>query len=170
MYFFYVDESGSRDPQVIGTRRDGSTFAKDHLYVLTAIGLYEWKWRRLEREIANLLERIEHYLSEYHRNHQGLIIIDDMQRQLNRAVAMKHAFFQREGNVNVRFHHIVEYPFFTESTLSNGIQLADLCAYNNYRTFRNLDFSYEFFEGVNSGHLHFQKDARQQVGRFESFS
>jgi len=55
MYFFYVDESGSRDPQVIGTRRDGSTFAKDHLYVLTAIGLYEWKWRRLEREIANLL-------------------------------------------------------------------------------------------------------------------
>ncbi len=95
-----------------------------------------------------LLERIEHYLAEYHPNHQGLIVIDDTQRQLNRAVALKHAFFQREGNINVRFHHIVEYPFFTESTLSNGIQLADLCGYNVYRAFRNLDFNYSFFEAL----------------------
>lgn len=240
MYFFYVDESGSRDPKVTGTRKNGTTFAKEHLYVLAAVGLFEWKWRRFERAIANLklelmdnlrklhhvsldladcevksnwlrnpkereacsqflhlltdgqririvetyyrqikaqnmllfavvidkrklhahvthetlhkkayellLERIEHYLAEYHGNHQGLIVMDDTQRQLNRAVAMKHAYFQREGNVNIRFHHIVEYPFFTESTLSNGIQLADLCAYNIYRAFRGLDFSYKFFE------------------------
>jgi hypothetical protein len=242
MYFFYIDESGSRDPQITGTRKDGSTFTKDHLYVLTAVGLYERRWHHFERAIANLkleligdirrvhhvtlnlshcevkstwlripkerdassqflrllsdtqrmrivgtyyqqiqdqniilfsvvvdkrrlrdhvtpellhkkayellLERIEHYLAEFHPNHQGLIVIDDTQRQLNRAVAMKHAFFQREGNANLRFHHIVEYPFFTESTLSNGIQLADLCGYNVYRAFRNLDFSYSFFEAL----------------------
>lgn len=242
MYFFYIDESGSRDPQVTGTRQDGSIFAKDHLYVLTAVGLYEWRWRHFERAIANLklellhdlrrthhltmdlshcevkstwlrvpkereahsrflhllndaqrlritqtyyqqiqeqkmilfsavidkrklhdhvtpellhkkayellLERMESYLAEFHPNHQGLVVIDDTQRQLNRAIALKHAFFQRQGNANVRFHHIVEYPFFTESTLSNGIQLADLCAYNVYRTFRNLDFRYPFFESI----------------------
>jgi hypothetical protein len=256
MYFFYIDESGSRDPQVTGTRTDGTTFTKDHLYVLTAVGLYEWKWRKFERAIANLkleflddirrihhltldlshcevkstylrvpkereahsqflhlltddqrlrivqtyyqqiqeqkmilfavvvdkrklfnhmtpellhkkayellLERIEHYLAEFHANHQGLIVIDDTQRQLNRAIALKHAFFQREGNANVRFHHIVEYPFFTESTLSNGIQLADLCGYNVYRAFRNLDFRYPFFEALipsiySSKQTHFSK-------------
>lgn len=239
MYFFYIDESGSRDPAVEGKRQDGSVFTKDHLYVLTAVGIFERRWRHLERAISNLklellndiwrvhhvrldlshcevkstwlripkerearsqflhllsdaqrlrivqtyyrqvfdqrmllfgividkrklhahmthetlhkkayellLERIENYMFEYHPKHQALIIMDDTQRQLNRAVALKHAFFQREGNVNIRFHHIVEYPFFTESTLSNGIQLADLCGYNIYRAFRNLDFKYEFF-------------------------
>lgn len=239
MYFFYIDESGTRDPEVVGVKKDGATFAKEHLYVLSAVALYERRWRLFERAITNLklelaekinrrtgerfdlshcevkstllrvpkereqksrflhlltdderlrisetyyrqirenrmmifavvidkrclhdhmtpelihkkayellLERIEHYLAEYHDNHQGLIVIDDTQRQLNRAVALKHAFFQRQGNANLRFHHIVEYPFFTESTLSNGIQLADLCAYNVYRAFRNEDFDYRFF-------------------------
>ena len=71
--------------------------------------------------------------------------MDDTQRQLNHAVAMKHAFFQREGNRNVRFHHIVEYPFFTDSKLSNGVQLADLCSYNIYRAFRARDFGFPYF-------------------------
>jgi len=242
MYFFYIDESGTRDPEVAGVRKDGYPFTKDHLYVLSAVALYERRWRHFERAITNLkleladriyrssgerfdlshcevkstllriptvrekhspflhlltdderlrisetyyrqirenrmivfavvidkrclhdhmtpelihkkayellLERIEHYLAEYHDNHQGLIVIDDTQRQLNRAVALKHAFFQRQGNANLRFHHIVEYPFFTESTLSNGIQLADLCAYNVYRAFRNQDFDYPYFRDL----------------------
>ncbi len=92
-----------------------------------------------------LLERIENFLAEYHPKHQGLIVMDDTQRQLNHAVAMKHAYFQREGNANVRFRHIVEYPFFTDSKLSNGVQLADLCAYNVYRAFRSKHFTYPFF-------------------------
>lgn len=242
MYFFYIDESGSRDPAVKATREDGTVIEKDHLYVLCAVALYEKKWGHFERAITNvklefldnlrrrnqvalnfsdcevkstwlripkerkthsqfldllteqertkiadtyyqqiadqhmivfavvidkrclrehmtaelvhkkayelLLERIENYLREYHGNHLGVIVIDDTQRQLNRAVALKHAYFQREGNANVRFRHIVEYPFFTESTLSNGIQLADLCAYNVYRVFRNGDFSYPFFQRI----------------------
>jgi squalene cyclase len=59
---------------VIGTRRDGSTFAKDHLYVLTAIGLYEWKWRRLEREIANL--KLELIYDLRHTHHVSLDLSD----------------------------------------------------------------------------------------------
>lgn len=69
-----------------------------------------------------LLERIQHYMREYHPKHRALIVMDDTSRQLNRAVAMKHASFQRVGNRNVKFPAVVEYPFFTRSELSNGVQ------------------------------------------------
>ncbi len=39
MYFFYIDESGSRDPQVFKKKSDGTVANKDHIYVLTAISL-----------------------------------------------------------------------------------------------------------------------------------
>ncbi len=94
MYFFYFDESGSRDPS-LGT----AAKPKDHLYVLLAVG-------------------------------------------------MKHARFQRAGNRNMEFPAIVEYPFFTRSELSNGVQLADLLAYSVYRAFRHEDFGYPYFERV----------------------
>lgn len=239
MYFFYIDESGTKDPEVSSTKPDGTVITKEHLYVLTAVSLFEFKWRDFEREIANLkmelsdhlhrlsgtrydlakcevkstwlrlpslrakespflhalvdkdrtriaeafyaqltpmrmhlfsvvvdkrklhghvdhdilfkkayeilLERIEHYLWEFHPKHQGVIVIDDTGRTENRSLAMKHAFIQREGNQVMRFHHIVEYPMFTDSALSNGIQLADLCGYNVYRAFRNKDFTYPYF-------------------------
>lgn len=240
MYFFYIDESGSRDPKASRTREDGTTQAKDPLYVLTAVALFERRWRAFERAIACeklalikrlrrdcqlkldladcevkstwlrvpkqresqsrflsalvpteltrlantfyaqlesqkmrvftvvvdkrelrdhmdhlklhkkayelLLERIEHYLAEYHPKHQGVIVMDDTDKTINRSLAMKHAWFQREGNARVRFNHIVEYPFFADSRLSNGVQLADLCGYNIYRAFRDRDFSYPFFQ------------------------
>ena len=235
MYFFYFDESGTRDPSV-GTNEK----PKDHLYVLLAVGMYEGQWRRfdlalskLKLELANslkqkgkehfeltdceiksnwvrnererqrrspflhalhpddlkrltdayfqqvvecnmvvvvavidkrhlraymnaemlhkkayelVLERIQHYMREYHPKHKALIVMDDTSKQLNRAVAMKHAFFQRSGNQNMTFPDIVEYPFFTRSELSNGVQLADLLAYNVYRAFRNEDLTYSYFD------------------------
>ena len=235
MYFFYFDESGSRDPSV-GT----ADKPKDHIYVLLAVGLFERQWWRFDRDIALvkleladdlrkrgkgtfeladcevksnwlrnpkeranrslflnglysedrerlvnafycqllsrkmvimaavidkrmlydyvtqeilhkkayefLLERIQHFMREYHPKHRALIIMDDTSKQLNRAVAMKHAFFQRAGNDNLQFRHIVEYPFFTASELSNGVQLADLLAYNVYRAFKTENFDYPFFK------------------------
>ena len=225
MYFFYVDESGTRDPEVEGRKADGTIFPKEHLYVLTAVSLFEYKWKRFEREIANLklelsdhlyrlrglrfdladceikstwlripkqraakspfldalpsadldrianhfydqlrphhmrifsvvvdkrklhghvdheilhkkayeilLERIENYLKEFHPKHQGIIVMDDTDKTINRSLTMKHAFFQREGGQGIRFNHIVEYPFFTDSKLSNGVQMADLCGIGN---------------------------------------
>ena len=91
-----------------------------------------------------LLERIQHYMREYHPKHRALM--DDTSRQLNRVVAMKHASFQRTGNRNKTFPAIVEYPLFTRSELSNGAQLADLLAYNVYRAFKLEDFGYPYFE------------------------
>lgn len=235
MYFFYFDESGSRDPSV-GTPNQ----PKDHLYVLLAVGMYERQWRPFDLEISRvkleladslardgkgrydlvdceiksnwirqrgarakhspfldsldpedmsrliatyyrqiterkavllatvidkrelypnlthdalhrkayefLLERIEHYMREYHSKHQALIIMDDTSKQLNRSITLQHAQFQRTGNPNMHFPHIVEYPFFTRSELSNGVQLADLLAYNVYRAFRDECLDYEYFK------------------------
>jgi len=93
-----------------------------------------------------LLERIQHYMREFHSKHNAIVVMDDSSKQLNRAVAMKHAFFQRSGNQNMTFPAIVEYPFFTASELSNGVQLADLLAYCVYRAFRHEDFEYPYFE------------------------
>lgn len=242
MYFFYIDESGTKDPQVAAMRKDGTPYNKEHLYVLTAVSLFEFEWRKFEREITTLklelsdnlkrrmgknlslaeceiksawlripkqrekessflhfltdsertrianlffhqvaarkmhlfsvvvdkrklrnhvnhdilfkkafellLERIEHFLAEYHSKHQGLIVIDDNGRQANRSLAMQHALIQREGNQVIHFRHIVEYPMFVDSALSNGVQLADLCGYCVYRAFRNTDFSYPWFQRI----------------------
>lgn len=236
MYFFYFDESGSRDPDCGGKGRP----VKDPLYALFAIGMWEGHWRKLDRAISNVkreladylrrdgkgqfeladcevksnwlrnekerskrspflhalhdtdrerlvatyfhqlktikavmfsvvidkrhlhahvthetlhkkayelvLERVENFMCEYHPKHNALIVMDDTSLQLNRAVAMKHAYFQRSGNQHVSFRHIIEYPFFTRSELSNGVQLADLCVYNVHRAFKDKDFSYPYFE------------------------
>lgn len=235
MYFFYFDESGSRDPS-IGTKEK----PKDHIYTLMAVGMWEGQWQRFERSISNLklelaeylrrenkgsfeladcevksnwvripderkqkspflhslhaddlsrlvdtyfeqldkrklvimaavidkrhlrehmthetlhkkayeflLERIEHYMAEYRPAHKALIVMDDTSKELNRAVAMKHAYFQRAGNQHTEFGHIIEYPFFTRSELSNGVQLADLISYNVYRAFKTADLNYPYFQ------------------------
>ena len=52
MYFFYIDESGTRDPQIGKVRADGTVQAKEHLYVLTAVALFERRWRDFEKAIA----------------------------------------------------------------------------------------------------------------------
>ena len=93
-----------------------------------------------------ILERITRYLREYHRGHNGVIVMDDTQTQLNRIIANRHAHLQQHGNTNLSFDQIIEYPFFTDSKLSNGIQLADLCSYNVFRAFNRPDFDYSYFQ------------------------
>ena len=92
-----------------------------------------------------VLERIQWHIKEYDPGQNSLIIMDDTNIQLNRAVAMQHATFLRIGNRNMKFTSIVENPFFTRSELSNGVQLADLLSYNVYRAFRNEDMMYSHF-------------------------
>ena len=48
----------------------------------------------------------------------------------------------------MRFPHIEEYPFFTRSELSNGVQLADLLAYNVYRAYRDEAPDYPYFRSI----------------------
>lgn len=241
MYFFYIDESGNRDAAAIGTR-NGETFTKDHLYVLTALSLYEHRWKEFDLEIRRekhlllddiqkrhstrleladaevhsnlirrsdlvaahpffgridthqrnrlievfytqlsrqrmrlfavvidkrnlhnhfdsvklqrkayelLLERLQSFLQEFHGKHLGVLVTDDTGIQMNRSLAMKHSYFLSEGTTSgLQLRNVVEIPFFVRSELSNGIQLADLCAYNIYRVFKNGDVDYPYFRRI----------------------
>ena len=92
-------------------------------------------------------------MKEFHPKHRSLIVVDDTDRTLNRAVAMKHALFQRAGSRNMKFPAIVEYPFFTKSELSNGIQLADLPAYNVHHAFKDRNLGHSYFDRM-PGNFH----------------
>lgn len=49
MYFFYVDESGTLDPNVEMPKR--GKYPREFLYVLTAVTLFEGNWRGFEDTI-----------------------------------------------------------------------------------------------------------------------
>ena len=190
MYFFYFDESGSRDPSV-GTLDN----PRDHLYVLLAVGLYEREWKPFEQAIGGqkleLLRTIRQnglgelnladceIKSNWLRNAKErakqspfLNALDEAQREqlvasffsqieARNAVVLAAVIDKRylhdhvtheilhkkayEFVLDLRFDQIVEYPFFTRSELSNGVQLADLLAYNVYRAFKSEDLTYPYF-------------------------
>ena len=94
-----------------------------------------------------LCERIEHYMREKHRKHRAIIIVDDVSPQENASLASKHAYFlERQTSANVPLRRIVEMPLFVRSELSEGVQLADLCAYNVYNSASYNKPDYPFFE------------------------
>jgi hypothetical protein len=239
MYFFYVDETGNRNPKVEIVRQGGRTIPNDWLYVLTAVSLFEHRWHgfdktlsRRKRELIEriykdtgrqldladcelksnwvripkerarrpflaslsevelkdlvdlfyrqlshhpmfifsvvvdkrhlfdymteerlhrkgwelLLERVEYFMRSEHDRHQAVMVADDVSPQMNRSLAMKHAFFQDRGtSAGLWLRHISEMPLFVRSELSNGVQLADMVSYNIYRAFRSADASYPYF-------------------------
>ncbi len=60
MYLFYVDETGNLDPETESINKEGVEIKKDWLYVLTAYGIFEHKWRyfyssiiKKKRELIN---------------------------------------------------------------------------------------------------------------------
>ncbi len=53
MYFFYIDESGSRDPATSGKHPDGTPFDKDPIYVLLALCLHESRWGAFDQELSD---------------------------------------------------------------------------------------------------------------------
>jgi hypothetical protein len=67
MYFFYFDESGSRDPST-GTREH----PKEHIYVLLAVGMFEGQWTPFDKEIANLKLELSDYLYQTKKTPQRL--------------------------------------------------------------------------------------------------
>ena len=76
MYFFYFDESGNRDPDVGGHGRPD----KDHLYVLSAVGMFENKWRVFDRAISNLKLELVDYLR---RDNKGQFDLADCEVKSN---------------------------------------------------------------------------------------
>lgn len=238
MFFFYIDEAGSRGP-----RHDGSTAKGDSwLYVLTGVSLFEHRWHGFDKTISRtkqqlmdaiqkrsgkrlelcdceiksnwlripkerttrpfisdltdgelttladlyyrqlafhnmwvfsvivdkrhlhdymdheklhrkswelLCELVERFMRAMNPKHQAAMVVDDVERTLNRSLAMKHAHFQDKGTSSgLWLKHICEMPLFVRSELSNGIQLADLCGYNIYRAFKDGSLEYPFFKRI----------------------
>jgi hypothetical protein len=98
---------------------------------------------KLHRKAWELLcEAIENFMREEHDRHNAVIVTDDMSRQENQSLAMKHAYFlETRTSSGLPLKHIVEMPLFVRSELSEGVQLADLCAYNFYAAYLYRDFS-----------------------------
>lgn len=235
MYIFYVDESGTLDPRI--KTEDGKD--KEHIYVLTACGLWEGNWHnfymeliaykqrkirelkargillniedcevksthlripkermknkflkhltipeltelqelyysclekynfllcsavidkryleshydrtKLHRKAWELLcERVVTYIGIHHHRNRVLFVKDDISPQENADLARKHSYMLSKGtSAHVSLKRITEMPLFTKSNMNEGLQLADLCAYNVYRAFRYEDLEYPFFQ------------------------
>jgi len=96
-----------------------------------------------------LLEQVERLMRAKFGRHQAIMVNDDVSKQANRSLAMKHAYLLDQGTTKeVWLRHLCEMPMFVRSELSNGVQLADLCSYNIYRAFRSGDLSYGFFRRI----------------------
>jgi len=96
-----------------------------------------------------LLEQVEQMMRLKFNRHQALMVNDDIGREVNRSLAMKHAFLQDQGTRSeMKLAHICEMPMFVRSELSNGVQLADLCSYSIYRAFRDEDLAYQYFDRI----------------------
>ena len=81
--------------------------------------------------------------------HKAIVIADDCGQQTNYHIAVQHADILRtQTRTGIQFRNIVETPLFTRSELSEGIQLADLCAYNINRAFAHDDMNYSYFKKI----------------------
>ena len=49
-----------------------------------------------------LLERVEEFLALEHPRHNGIMVVDDVSKEMNRSLAMKHAYFQQSGTSSGR--------------------------------------------------------------------
>ena len=94
-----------------------------------------------------LCERIENFMREYHIKNKAIIICDDMSKSENISLAMKHAhLLETCTSCGLHLNHILEMPLFVRSELSEGVQMADLCAYNFQRAFRDKNMNYSYFK------------------------
>jgi hypothetical protein len=94
-----------------------------------------------------LCECIENYMRECHPKHRAILIVDDVSKQENKSLASKHAYFLKERtSSNVPLKQIIEMPLFVRSESTEGVQLADMCAYNVYHSASYNKPGYEFFK------------------------
>jgi len=92
-----------------------------------------------------LLERVENFIRERHPSHKVIFVRDDISVQVNRKLAVKHAYLLKtQATSGLKLDHVIEMPMFVRSELSNGVQLADLVVYNFYHAFayRRPDYPY----------------------------
>ena len=131
----YFGELPNRKITLLGVVMDKTASQYDH--------------RQTRREAMELLyEQIEAWMWG-HSRHKAIVIVDDCDTRTNYQIAARHADMLRtQTRTGIQFRNIVETPLFTRSELSEGIQLADLCAYSTYRAFAHDDIEYHYFQKI----------------------
>lgn len=121
---------------------------------------------KLHRKAWELLcERIENYMIENHPKHKAMMITDDMSIQENHALAVKHAHLMlNQTTAGVNFRQLIEMPHFVRSEFSEGVQLADLCAYSVYRAMNTSDPQYSFFDRIKQ---YFYSSVRTKMSKID---
>ena len=123
---------------------------------LISVVIDKQKWDRARGDAAELrrkawemlCERIQNYMGESQHKHRALLIADNINAQANHQIAVRHGeFLQKQTSANLQLRNIIEMPLFTDSKVSEGIQLADLCAYNVYRQFARQE-EYPYFRKI----------------------
>lgn len=128
---------------------------RNHMHILAVLVDKRYLFGYMDEEKLHrkswehLLEQVENLMRMRFERHQAIMVNDDVSRQVNRSLAMKHAYLLDQGTArDTWLRHVCEMPMFVRSELSNGVQLADLCSYNIYRAFRFGDLAYPFFSRI----------------------
>lgn len=83
----------------------------------------------LQAQYQWLLERIERFMEREHSNEYAIPIFDGQDPASNRIFSDCFTSFMARTEAGRAMKHIVPSPLFVDSSLTPGIQIADVCAY-----------------------------------------
>lgn len=119
-----------------------------------------------EEAFMQIISRFQFFLNTRGPRIVGLLVHDYEEESATRLTHLMREFHE-QGTVWTGISNIIETPFFVDSELNRGVQLADLCSYATRRFFENnetnlFDRIYPRFRRVESGLL---VGLRHYVGR-----
>ena len=84
----------------------------------------------LRRDYVFLIERIYYYLDDKNNGDQGMIVFDEIGKSKSHILVSElENYFKKTVNGQLRSNLIIPEPFFVQSDLTTGIQIADIIAY-----------------------------------------
>ena len=112
---------------------------------------------RLPSLYRALLRRVNTFMEEKFPNDRAVFFFDGIDRQTNRKIAVSFNNFMQKHHWGRAYQNVIPTPFFCDSEVSPGIQLADVLAYRVneryvgrrgyieefFRQFRELAFNYQ---------------------------
>lgn len=112
---------------------------------------------RLPNIYRALLRRVNTFMQERFPNDRATFFYDGIDHQTNRKVAISFNNFMQRHHWGRAYQHVIPTPFFCDSEVSPGIQLADVLAYcvneryvgrrgyleDYFQKFRDLAFNYQ---------------------------
>jgi hypothetical protein len=83
----------------------------------------------LQPQFRWLLERIDRFMEREHPQHFAIPIFDGQDPRSNEKLSRCFTSFMARSRAGRAMAHVVPSPLFVDSTLTPGIQIADMCAY-----------------------------------------